>query len=1731
MILQIMKKFNILFLLFFFAAQLSAQITPGEGNILYVKKGGIGNGSSWSSSLGEVADALKYAKQNEMQWTESNPLQIWVAAGYYTPLYDPSDVAFGTVPTTNKRLASFLLVNNVQLYGGFPTSGNPTMNDRNWKTKVTTLYGEIGTYGNSDNVYNVVLSVGTSTKPITSKTILDGFNIYGGNGNLFENRTVNGISIRLNEGSGMYNVFSSATITNVKISGNSAYEGGGMYNKSSSSPRLNSVTISGNFADSSGGGMCNDYSSPVLTNTIISGNSTNNSAGGIKNNYASPILTNVIISDNSAKSIEGFGGGFGGAVLNYYSTPTFTNVTIVRNSAATDASAMYNYYSSNPKIYNSIILGTITSDSDFIPDLQYSLVQGFTNTSNGNINSTGVNETDIFVDVVNKDYRLKYNAIVVNKGDNTKNNIPLDVLDNSRIVDGTIDLGSYENQFIIIPTNNILYVKKGATGNGSSWSNALGEVADALKFAKRYNTQFTESNPLQIWVAAGSYKPLYDAADDKFGTVPTAEPRLASFLLVNNVQLYGGFAGTEVALIERNWNVNKTILSGDIGSQGIYSDNVYQVVLSIGTSTNPITKSTILDGFTITGGYGSSLIDTRKVNGISIGKSNGAGMYNRSSSPTLVNVNISDNIADYAGGGMYNDGSSPALTNVIISGNSATRDNGGGLYNLYSNPTLTNVTIIANKAYYSRSNGLYSYKYVSNSGKINIYNSILIDEIFSSNTNFDIQYSLVKGFTDTTNGNINSTGISTSSLFVDVSAKDYRLKDDAVVINKGDNTKNNIPLDILGNSRIVDGTIDLGAYENQYNIFPVPTNNILYVKKGSTGNGSSWDNALGELADALKYAKRNSTQWTDSNMLQIWVAAGTYKPLYDPEDSKFGSVPLTDPRLASFRLINNIQLYGGFPASGTPTMNDRNWNANKTILSGEIGSQNSFTDNIYQVILSVGTSTNRITNNTVLDGFTIADGYASGNNTITRVLDGVSLSLTAGGGIYNNYSSPKLTNVTISGNSANFGGGMYNYYSSPLLTNVTVSGNTASTAGGINNYYSHPVLTNVILSGNFSSSSNYGTIYNYFSNPKIYNSIILGNQSGMVNYSFSNTVDIQYSLVQGLTDTTNGNISSFDISENDIFVSPITPGRSNAGDFHLKDGAIVINKGDNTKNIFTVDLAGNPRIFNNTIDLGAFENQNNLAQPTDNILYVKKGSIGNGSSWSNALGELADALRYAKENKNLWTASNPLLIWVAAGTYNPLYDPADATFGRVPKSYPRQASFLLVDNVQLYGGFEGTETNLNARNWNTNKTILSGDIGTQGNRTDNVYQVIISIATQIEPITKNTVVDGFTITGGFGAENTSRIINGYNVDAINGAGMYNTYSSPKLANLIISGNYVPYNGGGMFNYYSFPTLTNVMFTDNSASRGGGMANWSSSPKLTNVTFSLNNAQMFGGGMYNIYSSPTITSATFSGNHSIYYGGGMYNDELSSTTLANVIISGNTASESGGGIYNNNASSSLNNVTISGNYAYTSGGGMMNAYHSTSKIYNSIIWGNTSGIINNDPSLDVVDIQYSLVQDLTDTSNGNISSTGITASDIFVSPIAPTKSIAGDYRLKDGAPVINKGDNSKYDVSVSGTIDLAGNTRIVGSVIDLGAYENQNNTTLAVTDTVVKVKAMVYPNPTTGIFFVKTAVTMKAALYDQSGKLVKSINLKIGENQVDISGFTQGMYLLKTEQGVFKVIKK
>ncbi len=105
----------------------------------------------------------------------------------------------------------------------------------------------------------------------------------------------------------------------------------------------------------------------------------------------------------------------------------------------------------------------------------------------------------------------------------------------------------------------ILYVNgtAGGANNGTSWSDAFTDLQSALAAA---------SSGKQIWVAAGTYKPTAD------------NNRTISFSLKNGVQVYGGFAGTETELSQRDLVVNIVILNGDIGEEGVNTDNSYHVI-------------------------------------------------------------------------------------------------------------------------------------------------------------------------------------------------------------------------------------------------------------------------------------------------------------------------------------------------------------------------------------------------------------------------------------------------------------------------------------------------------------------------------------------------------------------------------------------------------------------------------------------------------------------------------------------------------------------------------------------------------------------------------------------------------------------------------------------------------------------------------------------------------------------------------------------------------------------------------------------------------------------------------------------------------------------------------------------------------------------------------------------------------------------------------------------------
>ena len=238
----------------------------------------------------------------------------------------------------------------------------------------------------------------------------------------------------------------------------------------------------------------------------------------------------------------------------------------------------------------------------------------------------------------------------------------------------------------------VIYVDANTPDNndGSSWGKAYKYLQNALADAN------SSGDVNEIWVADGNYYP--DANTDEPNGSGSRE---ATFQLINGVAMYGGFAGGETSLDERDWQTNVTTLSGDINTPGDASDNSYHVVTGSG-----VDETAVLNGFTITGG---------NANGGSFPNNAGGGMYNDQGSPTVTNCTFSGNSAYgdtwYGGAGIYNNSySSPTVTNCTFSGNT-TEYCGGGVNNQSnSSPKLTNCTFTDNWAgrygggMYNRSN-------------------------------------------------------------------------------------------------------------------------------------------------------------------------------------------------------------------------------------------------------------------------------------------------------------------------------------------------------------------------------------------------------------------------------------------------------------------------------------------------------------------------------------------------------------------------------------------------------------------------------------------------------------------------------------------------------------------------------------------------------------------------------------------------------------------------------------------------------------------------------------------------------------------------------------------------------------------------------------------------------------------------------------------------------------------
>ena len=370
-------------------------------------------------------------------------------------------------------------------------------------------------------------------------------------------------------------------------------------------------------------------------------------------------------------------------------------------------------------------------------------------------------------------------------------------------------LFSFYAQAQISPTNNIVYVTPNGSGNGHDWAHATSDLQGAIDA-----TGNPDNGKLKVFVAIGEYK----------------VPGNNSFVMKENVEIYGGFDPQSgiTDLTHRRILPNQGMGAGSIldgkGERPV-----------IWNYNNHLSAGALLDGFTITNGYLAT---------------NGGGIVNYNSSPSLNNLVVENNRAGNGAGGIFSDHSSSRISNLIIRNNTATK--GGGAGSVNASPVFTNVLFSSNAGGALLNDGLgttlltnvtivdhNSTAVVVNAGSLTVHNSIIWGGLTGTYT---ASYSLIEGKTGGT-GNLNGNTITAAEIFSDFAGGHYHLLKSSPAVNAGSNEQywnaagdGAIPsptptavwgTDLEGRQRLSGVSIDLGAYEYQ-TIVPMQAKQFMF---------------------------------------------------------------------------------------------------------------------------------------------------------------------------------------------------------------------------------------------------------------------------------------------------------------------------------------------------------------------------------------------------------------------------------------------------------------------------------------------------------------------------------------------------------------------------------------------------------------------------------------------------------------------------------------------------------------------------------------------------------------------------------------------------------------------------------------------------------------------------------------------------------------------------------------
>lgn len=660
--------------------------------------------------------------------------------------------------------------------------------------------------------------------------------------------------------------------------------------------------------------------------------------------------------------------------------------------------------------------------------------------------------------------------------------------------------------------------------DGSTWALAKRTVGNALAAASAGD---------QVWVAAGTY----------FECV-TVKPGVA---------LYGGFAGNENTLEQRDYELNLSKLSGG-GTNG--------PVVSI-LNAGPTTR---LDGMFITGGtatYGAGVYlqaaaATVANNYITQNRAShgaGAGILVWASDPVsrqpavitrntiLRNDSVSASLTSGDGGGVAIVGASPVVSWNLIGLNTAAR-NGGGIVSFggFSSdryydcfPVIANNVIEANSACFevdgapAGGGGLYTSAraldgspcgtnisaplilnnlLAANSGRMgggiamvdsifgagSIKNNTVVANsgpgIFWTDTSPNIANNLVawngsgmvRGASGTAmlrNNNVygnsisgrnrdyvgmaTATGddgnISAEPRLANYLIGDFRPQPDSPCVNAGWNPAVEPGWPDLGvQTRVVGGTVDIGAYESTGVILSAPTPIVRVSTSGNDlNNGASWETAKRTVQGAISALATVASSGISGG--EVWVKQGTYTE--------------------SIALPAFVRLYGGFAGDET-TRTNRNIPSHTTILDGGGTMRVVAVTNAGYLISAV-------------DGFTVQRGRAE------------------------------------------FGAGISAWAASPIIANNLIRSNTVTSflspyGGGVCCYLAHPMITSntFVQNGTWASYSRGGALYFcYFSEPTVEGNLLSENRAmgGAAVYAESSSLRMVRNTVRRNTSSDDGAIS------------------------------------------------------------------------------------------------------------------------------------------------------------------------------------------------------------------------------------------------------------------------------------------------------------------------------------------------------------------------------------------------------------------------------------------------------------------------------------------------------------------------------------------------------------------------------------------------------------------------------